>query len=354
MMQRPEVLELKARFEEVLRLFRPDPEHPDRQAQEIRELEDRINSRLNEIIGGIVSIETTEPDIRPVLLPSTVLVLQDREDSVKTPVKHQGHGLIMTLLQILAEVQTQPGDTPEGEPIGFPRPIILAIEEPELYMHPQMQRKMRDTLYRIAGQPGIQVICTTHSPVFLDMGHRHKAIIRAAKDINRLVTFSQVTADLFDGPTAAAQRERLRLVAHFHPTVNEVFFAKRVVLLEEQSAVVAFERAAELTGLFDRHPQVHRDVTLIDAQGKGNILLFQKVLNHFSVPYTVIYDEDQGNPQAAAENAAIEELLPAAHGLNRAHKISPTNLEGLLGYVADKNKVYRALKRVEEIGAAAA
>jgi len=30
-MQRPEILDLKTRIEEVLRLFRPDPGHPERQ-----------------------------------------------------------------------------------------------------------------------------------------------------------------------------------------------------------------------------------------------------------------------------------------------------------------------------------
>jgi len=110
-MQRPEILDLKTRIEEVLRLFRPDPGHPERQAEEIRDVEQRINTRLNEVVGGIVSIETLEPDIRPVLLPSTRLVLRDREDGVKTAVGHQGHGLqrtlIMTLLQILAEIQIE-------------------------------------------------------------------------------------------------------------------------------------------------------------------------------------------------------------------------------------------------------
>jgi hypothetical protein len=56
-----------------------------------------------------IRLETSEPDIRLVLLPSTELVLRDRQDGVKTPVRHQGHGLqrtlIMTLLQLLAEIQ---------------------------------------------------------------------------------------------------------------------------------------------------------------------------------------------------------------------------------------------------------
>ncbi len=161
MMQRPEVAGLKAHIESVLKLFRLNPEDPDAQAREIREVEDRINKRLNEVVGGIVSIETVDPDIRPVLLPSTTLMLRDRADAVKTSISHQGHGLqrslIMTLLQILAEIQAESNATPaEGVPAGSPRAVILAVEEPELYMHPQMERKMRDALYRLASQAALK------------------------------------------------------------------------------------------------------------------------------------------------------------------------------------------------------
>lgn len=358
MMQRPEVVELKRHIEAVLKLFRPDPEHPESQAEEIRDIQKRINERLNEVIGGIASIKTSEPDIRPMLLPSTTLVMKDREDSVETAVGHQGHGLqrtlIMTLVQILAEVQAEPESIEEGrEDRGIrPRPVVLAIEEPELYMHPQVERKMRDALYRLVSQSGFQVICTTHSPVFLDMAQRHKSVVRVVKDADRRVAFFQVTQDLFHGPDAQSEKDRLRLIAAFHPTVNEVFFARRVVLLEEQTALWAFERAAELTGVFDRRPHVRRDVTLIESAGKGNIPMFQEVLNHFQIPYTVVHDEDRGNPPEESLNAKIEGMLHITLGQNKRHMISPTNIEALLGYTpTKKDKPYQALKKVEELHA---
>ncbi|MHB8756361.1 MAG: ATP-dependent nuclease, partial [Candidatus Acidiferrales bacterium] len=253
---------------------------------------------------------------------------------------HQGHGLqrslVMTLLQILAEIQTEtaPGQNDRAAFAIPPRLVVLAVEEPELYMHPQMERKMRDVLYQLAEQPGFQVICTTHSPVFLDIARAHKTIVRTVKSPEgRMVKFLQVSDDIFAGQDANAERERISLVKNFHPTVNEVFFAKRVVLLEESSALVAFARAAELIGMFERHPNLRRDVTLIDCDGKGSIPMFQRVLNRFEIPYTVIHDEDRGNRDQERENARIEGLLDAAHGRNR-HLISPTNLEGLLRLIS--------------------
>lgn len=359
LMQREEIQTLKRSIEGVLKLFSPDPDHPDRQAEEVRDVQRKINERLNDVITGFVTIRTSAPEVRPMILPSTALTLRDRLDGVETSVGYQGHGLqrtlIMTLLQILAEIQSEPAALTQAEPAreAFARSVILAIEEPELYMHPQMERKMRDTLYRLASQPGVQVICTTHSPVFLDMARRHKSIVRVAKDSNRNVTLYQVSQDMFAGPDAESERERLNLIARFHPTVNEVFFSKQVVLLEGRSELFAFERAAELTGLFERHPQLRRDVTLVDCEGKLSIPAFQRVLNHFSIPYTVVHDEDAGNAAAADLNAKIAGLLPTQNAQNKRHMISPTNIEAMLGHVgAQKDKPYRAIKRVEELHAA--
>jgi len=357
MMRRPEVVELRRQIENVLKLFCPDPEHPECQAIEIRDIQDRINERLNDVIGGITSIKTSDPDIRPILLPSTTLVIKDRPDSLETPIAHQGHGLqrtlIMTLLQILVEIQSEPEPDEEGtgeSSVITPKPVILAIEEPELYMHPQMERKMRDTLYRLASKPRFQVICSTHSPIFLDMAQKHKSIIRVVKNSQRRVVFFQVSEELFEGDDAESERERLRLMATFNPTVNEVFFATRAVLLEEQTAIYAFERAAELVGIFDRHPHIRRDLTLIDCCGKRSIPMFQKVLNHFKIPYTVIHDEDRGNISEEQVNSKIEQFLDIPGGQNKRYMIGPNNIEGMLGCAdTGKAKPYKALKKVEEL-----
>ncbi len=351
MLLRPEVQKLREQIEAVLKLFCPDPEHPEFQAEEIRDIQQRINQRLNQVIGGVASIKTLEPDIKPFLLPNTTLVIKDHKDGIETPIGHQGHGLqrtlVIALLQILAELQSEPtnGQDPAA---GSQRSVVLAVEEPELYMHPQMERKMRDVLYRLASQKGLQVICSTHSPVFLDMARKHKAIVRVVKTSDRNVRFHQVLTDLFDGDDAHSERDRLGLIATFNPLVNEVFFAKRVVLFEEQTAPTAFERAAELTGLFGRHSTIRHDVALIDCRGKASIPMFQKVLRHFEVPYLVVHDEDRTNPNEAAQNTRIEQALNPPHGTR--FMISPQDIEHLLGYESHgRDKPYQALKRVEDL-----
>ncbi|MBP3983981.1 ATP-dependent endonuclease [Pseudoxanthomonas helianthi] len=346
--QRPEMARLRDALDEVLALFRPDEANPQRQAQEVRDLQDRINRSLNEVIGGHALIRTEAPELRAMVLPSTSLVIRDAMAGIETDVGHQGHGLqrtlVMTLLQLLADAQGQgaPGAIP-----GFQRSIILLIEEPELYLHPQMERLMRDVLHKLALQPGTQIAYCTHSPLFLDIADKYRAIVRMFKTHNGDAVSHQVTQDLFPGPPHQADRQRLNAVAKFDPVVNELFFAKSVVLMEEFSAIAAFDRAAEALGLFERHRRLRREVTLIDCNGKANIPAFLRVLNAFEIPYRVLHDADPGNATEQANNQKILAAIPNAAA--QLHLVNP-NLEGLLGYVPpSKAKPYAAVSAVDDL-----
>lgn len=346
--QRPEMAALQAALDDVLALFRPDPANPNRQAQEVRDLQDRINRSLNEVVGGQALIRTEAPELRTMVLPSTSLVIRDAQAGIDTEVGHQGHGLqrtlVITLLQLLADAQAQ---GLQGVVPGLERGTILMIEEPELYLHPQMERLMRDVLNRLAAQPGTQLACCTHSPVFLDIAANYRAIVRMFKTPQGNASCHQVTQELFPGQPNQTDKQRLNTVARFDPTVNELFFAQRVVLMEEFSAIAAFERAAELMGLFERHLRLRREVSLVDCNGKSNIPAFLRVLNAFNIPYRVLHDEDPGNPAAQATNQKILGLLP--QGAAQVHMVAP-DLEGLLGYQAPgKNKPYVAVCTVENL-----
>lgn len=348
--RRQEMADLQAAVDKVLALFRPDDANPGQQAQEVRDLQDRINTSLNEVVGGKARIRTEAPELRTMVLPSTSLVIRDEHAGIDTEVGHQGHGLQrtlgITLLQLLADAQTQAAAGQQPVP---KRSTVLLIEEPELYLHPQMERLMRDVLLNLAAQAGTQVACCTHSPIFLDISSNHRAIVRMFKTGQGDALVHQVTRDLFPGQHLQVDRQRLNTVARFDPTVNELFFAKSVVLMEEFSAIAAFERAAELMGLFARHRRLRREVSFVDCNGKSNIPAFLRVLNAFNIPYRVLHDEDPGNATEQANNQKVLALLP--NGENQRHIVSP-DLEGVLGYQApSKSKPFVAVSTVEQLHA---
>jgi predicted ATP-dependent endonuclease of OLD family len=350
--QRPEMQALKNALNAVLELFQPDAEHPERQAEEIRDLQTRINQGLADVIGGQAYIKTEPPELRTLVMPSTSLLIKDTLAGISTQVGHQGHGLqrtlVMTLLQLLSEEQAAPQEDDDVNTVV--RSTILLVEEPELYLHPQMERLMRDVLYRLSSHGNIQVACCTHSPVFLDIAERYKSIVRLSKTANGVVTSHQVQQDIFVGAADRVEREKLQTIGRFHPTINELFFARYVVLFEEFSAIAAFERAAMLTGVFQRHQRLQREIALVDCDGKKNITAFMRVLNAFRMSYRVIHDEDAGNPAAFAENARIQGAVQ--QGLaTTVYSVRPGDLESLLGYVAPKgtSKPFAAVKKVEDL-----
>jgi putative ATP-dependent endonuclease of the OLD family len=348
---RDEMATLRTALQAVMQLFCPEEGYPERQAQEIRDLEKSINEGLREVIGGEAKIRTEAPELNALLLPNTSLVIRDANANIETKIQHQGHGLqrtlIMTLLQLLVEAEEGPVVANVDR-----RPIILVVEEPELYLHPQMERRMRDVLYRLAAKTRMQVACCTHSPIFLDIAERHKSIVRMTKSPAGDVSSIQVTQDIFVGTADAIDKARLQTVARFNPAINELFFSKDVVLLEEFTAVAAFERAADITGIFSRHPAVHRSVALVDSDGKYTIPAFQKTLNAFSIPYRIIHDEDRGNASATAENAKILSLAVNSSGTRPIHMVGPTDIESVLGYQASSgSKPFAAVRKVEELHA---
>jgi len=342
LLQREEFRALNEQIDRVKALFTPNLEHPEwEQAQEITELENTISEKLSGIIDARAKIDTTDLNIPSVILPTTVLKI---DDGFLTAVTDQGHGLqrtlIITLLQVLNQYSREARE--DGGAAGAGRPVLFGVEEPEIYLHPQMLRKIKDVLTELSTDPGYQVICPTHSPVLIDMADSHRSIVRFERDVARNVTVFQVDREIFSGPTAAEQRHQLKMIAEFDSSVNELFFSKRVVLVEGDTEIAVFQKAADLLHLFP-NPLDKRDTTFVNCRGKGSILLFMKVLNHFQIGYVVVHDIDQAgddtNQQIADEATCGVTIITFDPNIEQALNYSPTG----------KDKPIRALRRLQDL-----
>lgn len=80
------------------------------------------------------------------------------------------------------------------------------------------------------------------------------------------------------------------MARYFNHDRNEVFFAKKVILVEGACEKSSFPLVARRLGVFD-----HR-VSIIDCGGKYNLKIFMQVLNEFNIPYLVVHDEDPIDP----------------------------------------------------------
>jgi len=81
------------------------------------------------------------------------------------------------------------------------------------------------------------------------------------------------------------------MIRFFNPDRNELFFARKVVLVEGATEKVVLPLLARRIGCFDH------TVSIIDCGSKFNLTLYIRVLNAFRIPYLVIYDEDPIDPE---------------------------------------------------------
>jgi putative ATP-dependent endonuclease of OLD family len=290
--QNPAFQELQQAVENLKRLI--EGEKPEDKVAEVRELESRLTKELS-TWGVGVNISVEVPDIEQVFQLGTTVTL---DDGLQTDVSRKGHGLQRSLLFALIRVWAAESrrSTEEDEGTVHERSVIFAFEEPELFLHPQIARATYDALREISATD--QVLLCSHSPYFVNLeDYKHIAIIRKPS-LDMGTKAFRVMTDLFEGE--GERKKRFNMMQFFNPDRNELFFARKIVLVEGPTEKAALPALARRLGCFD-----HR-VSVIDCGGKNNLTLYMTVLNAFSIPYLVLHDEDAG-PEAEKENESIRE-----------------------------------------------
>ncbi len=216
---------------------------------------------------------------------------------------------------------------------------MVLIEDPEMYMDPQMERYVSETLFALAEKAEVQVVSTTHSAVFVRALEKPQSLARLYKDPEGTLVCVQVKDDVFEHKDQDEEQEhRLRAVREFSPDVSALFFAHRVVLVEGATEIAVLQRAARLLGVFDY------GVSLINCHGGSNIPMFQEVLNHFGIRYKVVHDLEGMRPNEGL-NQHILNLLGGEESRRLYHD---PHMDDLLG-IQDSPKWFEGYKIVEQL-----
>jgi predicted ATP-dependent endonuclease of OLD family len=159
---------------------------------------------------------------------------------------------------------------------------VFALEEPEVFLHPQRARYFA-TVLRSLAEKGNQVFLTTHSPIFVQLDQPESvALVRRTEEGGTTV---RQTSKVELG---ASDRKTLRLLTEFDTQRNELFFARGVVLVEGVTEKLAIPLAFRALG-----KDVNRlGVSVVEVGGKTKLPLFATVCHTLGIPYVVVADHD--------------------------------------------------------------
>jgi len=298
--------------------------------------------------GATINVEVLPPNIDDVFRANTQVWI---DDGMRTDIRRKGHGLQRALTFALIKVvsdrlkkERERAAAEENQVRAVSASTYFILEEPELYLHPQAQRSLFDTLAALSESKN-QVILCTHASALIDV-ERYKSICIVRKyDDARGTETCQCFDEIFSGDG----KKDFNLSYWINPDRSELFFAKRVVLVEGPTDKTCIPLLAKRLGVF------RYDYTLIDCGSKDNIPLYAQLLNKFEIPYTVVYDMDH---QAHKDNDAIQaadkstSLVEAAIDRVLACSVVFTNdIEEEIGVAGgQKNKPYAALVHIDSPG----
>jgi hypothetical protein len=276
--------------------------------------EKRLNTILKEYMECDLEIEFQPPTLEIILTTPKLFA----DDGFRNIIENKGHGLqraiIFSIIRCYSELVTGRGEHKK-------RTMIFAVEEPELYMHPQAQRTLRRVFKNIT-LSGDQVIFSTHSALLLDVSDfdeiiRVEAIQTASGDTKTVHTrvwqlpMNAMINDIQarhpkEKPTPESLRELYSNA--YHPMRAEGFFAKKIILVEGATEQYALPIYAEAYS----YPLDNLNIGVVDCGGKGQMDRLYRIFNELGIPCYMLFDYDKHNSEKELL-AKSRELLQMAN-----------------------------------------
>lgn len=204
---------------------------------------------------------------------------------------------------------------------------ILAIEEPEIYLHPQARRHLFQIFKEIVKDSSIQIIYSTHSSDFLST-EDFSSIGLVSKDSSEGTSVKIVTeqelVDFSINAGVPSTKISVDNVKEFYSTtsdfrLNDGFFAKHLIIVEGDTEELCLPLLFERLGL----KYYSSGLSIIGVEGKNQIPKYWRLFKTFGIKLSVVFDSDaQGNDNIANCFGCEEDEI--SDGINKLKKIATT------------------------------
>lgn len=308
---RKDILDFRKEFEEKFKtIYSPE------NLKELYFVSDAINEFLLRYApGATLKLEWQKAVPPHFALPAFDTRMGD--EKYDTPISLQGHGmqraLVLSLLQLIASQQVVVRNEETDETKYETPDLIVAIEEPELYLHPAQCRYLCRLLSHLASEPAplrTQVIYATHSPYFVQMSDFEKIrVVRRSAIVPNEVPCCQIGSLTFE----AVQSEIAR-VALIEPVqiTRESFAARCATVMDVVANEGLFASAAVVEGYgevgclraVEQHLGLKWDelgIVVVPARSKNNIDRPVHIFRGLGIPCYFVFDGDRRHSSAESE-----------------------------------------------------
>ena len=298
----------KVNFEEGIAEIRKEvgekyQEMINEQAPHLESLSKSLSSRLREWAHPEAAAKVIW-DAKEIKIEIPGALLSAEEDNFTGKLVRFGHGLqrscLLALLYELAEADNEfERELEQSVPtliLAVPT-LILGFEEPELYQHPPQIRHLADTLQQLASN-NTQIFLTTHNPLLIS-GKAFESVRMVRRTLEEETRPSNVFSTSFDDVALYIDPEkgrsnpnlaRAKLHNHLVPQLAEMFFARKIILVEGQEDVAYIKSWLHMSGKL--HEFLAGRAHIIPTDGKGNMIITIAIANLLKIPLLVIYDGD--------------------------------------------------------------
>jgi putative ATP-dependent endonuclease of OLD family len=282
----------------------------DAEQETLDEISSSLQSRLSSWAHPNItaSIQWMQDPDKSIKIEEPLAGLKVGERGFEGELSRFGHGLQRSyMLALLQELSTF-----ESENVST---LIMGIEEPELFQHPPQARYLAETLLELSLSSSQIIICS-HSPLFIpgDSFEKIRLVCEQGEPsetkIKRL-TYDSLAAELHNvGEKLVTESGMVaRLYPSLNPVLNEMFFCKKLILVEGHEDIAYISSYLLLT---DKMNEFRRHgCHIVPVEGKSKLIKPLAMAKLLDIPTMVIYDSDTDKttdhevPKHKKDNKAI-------------------------------------------------
>lgn len=265
---------------------------------ELTTFEQRATTAISDFFPGLqIHVGFTTPSLDE-LFKSSNVTMSDTHGAPR-PFANFGHGAQrsthMALIKLLADVNGQGAGGAAGT-------VVLMIDEPELYLHPQAIELLRESLYQLS-QNGFQVVFSTHSPLLVGTAHALQTQM-IFKDAAGQTTVRQQLGSASSSfqalPHHAEAIFSLQAASH-------VLFSDNVLIVEGKTEQMLLPKIYKVV---KGHSHAHDKGCIVPASGSSAVAPMVRILRAVGYIPKAVVDLD-----FAFRHAAAAGLTPPAQAI---------------------------------------